>query len=108
MIERLVDAAARELGVAPDVLRRRNFIKPKAMPYTTAVGKVYDTGDFAAHLARAQQVADWDGFKQRATASKKRGLLRGIGLATYIEACGNMGAGHRDDPTSNATAVSLR
>ena len=98
VIERLVDAAARELGVAPDVLRRRNFIKPKAMPYTTAVGKVYDTGDFAAHLARAQQLADWDGFKQRAAASKKRGLLRGIGLATYIEACGNMGAGHRDDP----------
>ena len=92
VIERLVDAAARELGTAPDVLRRRNFIRPKAMPYTTAVGKVYDTGDFAAHLARAQQVADWDGFKQRATASRKRGLLRGIGLATYIEACGNMGA----------------
>ena len=91
VIERLVDAAARELGVAPDVLRRRNFIRPKAMPYTTAVGKVYDTGDFANHMARAQEIADWDGFKKRAAASRKNGLLRGIGLATYIEACGSMG-----------------
>lgn len=91
VIERLVDAAARELGVAPDVLRRRNFIKPKAMPYTTAVGQVYDTGEFAAHMSRAQELADWDGFKKRAAASRKRGLLRGIGLATYIEACGSMG-----------------
>ena len=92
VIERLVDAAARELDVAPDALRRRNFIKPKAMPYTTATDKIYDTGDFASHMARAQQLADWDGFKKRASASKKNGLLRGIGIATYIEACGNMGA----------------
>ena len=91
VIERLVDAAARELGVVPDVLRRRNFIKPKAMPYTTAVGKVYDTGEFAGHMARAQEIADWDGFRKRAAAAKKKGLLRGIGLATYIEACGNNG-----------------
>jgi carbon-monoxide dehydrogenase large subunit len=92
VIERLVDAAARELNVAPDALRRRNFIKPKAMPYTTATDKIYDTGDFASHMAHAQQLADWDGFKKRASASKKNGLLRGIGIATYIEACGNMGA----------------
>ena len=92
VIERLVDAAARELDIAPDALRRRNFIKPKAMPYTTATDKIYDTGDFAAHMARAQQLADWDGFKKRASASKKNGMLRGIGMATYIEACGNMGA----------------
>jgi aerobic carbon-monoxide dehydrogenase large subunit len=92
VIERLVDAAARELNVAPDALRRRNFIKPKAMPYRTATDKIYDTGDFASHMAHAQQLADWDGFKKRALASKKNGLLRGIGMATYIEACGNMGA----------------
>ena len=72
VIERLVDAAARELNVAPDALRRRNFIKPKAMPYTTATGKIYDTGDFAGHMARAQEIADWDGFKKRAAASKKK------------------------------------
>ncbi|MGI8527052.1 MAG: xanthine dehydrogenase family protein molybdopterin-binding subunit [Pseudolabrys sp.] len=91
LIERLVDAAARDLGIAPDTLRKRNFIKPKAMPYTTATGKIYDSGDFAAHMARAQQIADWDGFNKRAAASKKRGKFRGIGLATYIEACGNLG-----------------
>ena len=91
VIERLVDAAARDLGITPDVLRRRNFIKPKAMPYTTPTGKIYDSGDFAAHMARAQEIANWDGFKKRAAASKKTGRVRGIGLATYIEACGNMG-----------------
>ena len=91
VIERLVDAAARELDVAPDTLRRKNFIKPKAMPYATATGKVYDSGDFAAHMARAQELADWDGFKKRAAAAKREGLIRGIGLSTYIEACGTMG-----------------
>jgi aerobic carbon-monoxide dehydrogenase large subunit len=91
VIERLVDIAARELGIAPDELRRRNFIKPGAMPYQTATGKNYDSGDFAAHLERAQQLADWSGFPARLARSKKAGLLRGIGLATYVEACGNNG-----------------
>jgi carbon-monoxide dehydrogenase large subunit len=91
VIERLVDAAARDLGVTPDALRRKNFIKPKALPYTTATGKVYDSGDFAGHMARALEVADWDGIKKRVAAAKKRGRLRGIGLATYIEACGANG-----------------
>jgi carbon-monoxide dehydrogenase large subunit len=108
VIERVVDAAAREMNVAPDTLRRRNFIKPKAMPYTTATDKIYDTGDFAAHLQRAQQMADWDGFRKRAAASKKNGQLRGIGLATYIEACGNMGADTATitlDPDGGVTAL---
>jgi aerobic carbon-monoxide dehydrogenase large subunit len=91
VIERLVDAAARETGIAPDAIRRRNFIKPKAMPYTTATGKIYDSGDFAGHMARAQEIADWAGFNKRAAQSKRTGKLRGIGMATYIEACGNMG-----------------
>src|SRR6266540_1047277 len=91
VIERLVDVAAREIGVAPDALRRRNFIAPKAMPYLTPTGKTYDSGDFAAHMARAQEIAGWAGFKKRLAASKKAGKLRGIGLATYIEACGNNG-----------------
>jgi len=91
LIERAVDAAARELGVAPDALRRRNFIKPKAMPYTTPTGKVYDSGDFAGTLARAQELADWDGFIKRAAQSKRAGKLRGIGIATYVEACGGNG-----------------
>ena len=91
VIERLVDACAREMGIAPNAIRRRNFIKPKAMPYTTVTGKIYDSGDFAGHMARAQELADWDGFNKRAAASKRAGTLRGIGMATYIEACGNMG-----------------
>ena len=91
LIERLVDVAARELGIAPDALRRKNFIRPKAMPYTTPTGKVYDSGEFAAHLARAQEIIDWKGFPRRAAQSKKAHKLRGIGLATYIEACGSNG-----------------
>jgi aerobic carbon-monoxide dehydrogenase large subunit len=92
VIERLVDHAARELGVAPDTLRRRNFIRPSAMPYQSAIGQNYDSGDFAAHLKRAQELADWSGFRKRLRQSKKAGRLRGIGLSTYIEACGNAGA----------------
>jgi carbon-monoxide dehydrogenase large subunit len=91
VIERLVDAAARDIGVEPVALRRRNFIRPSAMPYETPTGKVYDTGEFAGHMARAQEVADWDGFKKRAREARKHGKLRGIGIATYIEACGSNG-----------------
>ena len=91
VIERLVDAVAIETGIAPDRLRKRNFIKPKAMPYKTATGKVYDSGDFASHMARAQEVAGWGGFSKRLAASKRAGKLRGIGMATYIEACGSNG-----------------
>ncbi len=91
VIERLVDAAARDLGLAPDALRKKNFIKPRAMPYRTATGKVYDSGEFAAHMARAQEIADWKGFSRRLAQSKRAGRLRGIGLATYIEACGSNG-----------------
>ena len=71
VIERLVDVAARELGVAPDALRRKNFIKPR-MPYTTATGKTYDSGDFAGHLQRAQELADWDGFRTRGWRNRAR------------------------------------
>ena len=91
VIERLVDIAAHEIGIAPDELRRRNFIKPGAMPYQTATGKNYDSGDFAAHLDRAQELADWSGFPARLAQSKKAGLWRGIGVSTYVEACGNNG-----------------
>jgi aerobic carbon-monoxide dehydrogenase large subunit len=91
LIERLVDAAARDLDMAPDALRRKNLIKPKALPYTTPTGKVYDSGEFAGGMARAQEIADWGGFSKRAAASKRAGKLRGIGVATYVEACGNNG-----------------
>jgi carbon-monoxide dehydrogenase large subunit len=89
VIERLVDVAARELGVSPETLRRKNFIM--ATPYTTATGKVYDSGDFAGHLQRAQELAGWSGFEQRSAQSRAAGKMRGIGISTYIEACGNNG-----------------
>jgi carbon-monoxide dehydrogenase large subunit len=91
LIERVVDAAAHDLGIASDTIRRRNLVKPKALPYKTPTGKVYDSGDFAGTLARAQELANWDGFNKRAAQSKRTGRLRGIGIATYIEACGNNG-----------------
>lgn len=91
VIERLIDVAARDIGMAPDELRNRNFIAPEAMPYKTPTDKVYDSGEFAGHMARAQEVGDWVGFKQRARDAAKYGKLRGIGLSTYIEACGNNG-----------------
>src|SRR5206468_4943707 len=84
LLERVVDAAARELGLAPDELRRRNFIPPSAMPYQTPVESRYDSGDFAAVMARAMERAQWSTFGER----KKVGKLRGIGLAMYIERCG--------------------
>jgi carbon-monoxide dehydrogenase large subunit len=91
VIERLVDVAARELGIDRAELRRRNFIAPKAMPYTTPTGKIYDSGEFTGHMEKAQAVADWNGFEERAKRSDKAGRLRGIGLASYIEACGALG-----------------
>jgi aerobic carbon-monoxide dehydrogenase large subunit len=92
VVERLADAAARKLGMTPDAIRRKNFIPPKAMPYTTATGKVYDSGDFTAHMKRAMDIAGWKEFPKRAKAAKKQGLVRGIGLASYVEVCGSMGA----------------
>ncbi|WP_375414100.1 xanthine dehydrogenase family protein molybdopterin-binding subunit [uncultured Bradyrhizobium sp.] len=91
VVERLVDAAARKLGMTPDAIRRRNFIAPRAMPYKTATGKIYDSGDFTAHMKRAMEIANWRDFAKRAKAAKKQGLVRGIGLATYVEVCGTMG-----------------
>ena len=91
VVERLVDAAARKLGMTVDAIRRKNFISPRAMPYTTATGKIYDSGDFAAHMKRAMEVGEWKDFPRRAKAAKKHGLVRGIGLASYVEVCGTMG-----------------
>jgi aerobic carbon-monoxide dehydrogenase large subunit len=88
LMERLVDAAARESGLAPDAIRRLNFIPPSAMPYTTATKVTYDTGEFERIMDLCMQRADWAGFPQRQAASAERGRLRGIGMATYTERCG--------------------
>lgn len=91
LIERLVDAIARETGKSPDAVRAQNFVKPSEMPHKTQTGPVYDSGEFEGHMRRAMEVADWKGFKARAAASKKAGRIRGIGMASYIEACGGGG-----------------
>ncbi len=108
VVERLVDAAARKLGMTPDAIRRKNFISPKAMPYKTATGKVYDSGDFAAHMKRAMEIANWKEFPKRAKAAKKQGLVRGIGFASYVEVCGTMGEERADvrlDPNGDVTVL---
>ena len=86
LVERVVDAAARETGLAPDEIRRRNFIE--AFPYQTPVESNYDSGDFDGAMKLAMKKADWTGFAARREASARRGKLRGIGLAMYIERCG--------------------
>jgi len=86
LAERIVDVAARELGLGPDEIRGRNFID--AFPYQTPVESEYDSGDFAGTMALAMQQADWAGFAARRTAAAARGRLRGIGLGMYIERCG--------------------
>ena len=91
LIERLVDAIARETGKTPDAVRALNFVKPSEMPHKTQTGPVYDSGEFEGHMRRAMEVADWTGFKARQKASVKNGKIRGIGLACYIEACGGGG-----------------
>src|SRR6201996_9162355 len=108
VIERLVDACARKLGMTPDAIRKKNFIQPKALPYKTATGKVYDSGDFVAHMKRAMEVADWKEFPKRARLAKKDGLVRGIGMASYVEVCGTMGdetANVRLDPNGDVTIL---
>jgi aerobic carbon-monoxide dehydrogenase large subunit len=88
ILERIVNKAAQELGVDQAELRRKNFIQPSQFPYQTPVAVVYDTGDYEASLNMALQMADYAGFPARRAEAKSRGKLRGIGLASYIEACG--------------------
>ncbi len=86
LIERIVDKAARELGMPPEELRARNMIAPEAMPHKTATGVSYDSGDFAHVMRSALEKADWQGFSARRASTD--GLLRGIGLGYYIERTG--------------------
>ena len=88
LLERLVDKAARQLGIDRIELRRRNFIPKDAFPYATPVALEYDTGDYEATLDLALSQADWDGFESRREEAAARGKLRGIGASTYVEACG--------------------
>jgi carbon-monoxide dehydrogenase large subunit len=85
LIEKLVDACARDLGIAREEIRRRNFIKK--FPYTTPTGRMYDTGDLNGHMTKAMENAGWDSFEKRLAKSRKEGRIRGIGMSTYIEVC---------------------
>ncbi|WP_441230290.1 xanthine dehydrogenase family protein molybdopterin-binding subunit [Tardiphaga sp. 215_C5_N2_1] len=91
IIERLMDAAARQMGMDPRAIRKVNYIKPTQFPYKNAVGQTYDSGAFAHMLDRATELSDWDGFAARKKAAKKKGLLYGRGLTSYIEWTGGPG-----------------
>lgn len=87
-IERIIDKCARELGLDQAEIRRKNLLTPDQFPYTTPVGLVYDTGNYQATLDKMTELADLAGFEARRAESAKRGKLRGLGLSTWIEACG--------------------
>ena len=84
-IEQLIDAAAKELSVDRIALRRKNLVRPEAMPYRNAVGMLYDSGRYEENMDWAMQIADWDGFTTRRREAKRRGKLLGRGLANYVE-----------------------
>ena len=88
VVERIVENAARELGIDPAEIRRRNFIQPADFPYETPVALTYDTGDYGASLTKALDHIDYGGFADRKAVSEAAGKKRGIGLSCYIEACG--------------------
>jgi carbon-monoxide dehydrogenase large subunit len=93
LIERLVDEAAREMGIDRIELRRRNFIPGEAFPYKTPVGSTYDSGDPAGYLDDALRFADWQDFPERKKLSEKKNRLRGIGCAVFVEPSGGSSHG---------------
>jgi len=88
LLERLVEKAAREMKMDQVEIRRKNFIPNDAFPYQTPVALQYDSGDYQATLDMALKTADWAGFEARRQEAARRGKLRGIGISTYLEACG--------------------
>lgn len=102
-IERLIDLAARELGIDPFELRRRNLVAPAAMPFDTGFVFTYDCGDFEGVMAEAARFGDRAGFAARRDASSKRGLLRGLGIANPIEVAG----GPFTKPAKDMTRISV-
>ncbi len=108
LIERVVDAAARQLAMDPVDIRRRNFVPPDAFPYTNALGAVYDSGDYALALDRALALADWPALIEERDTARRRGDVVGVGLATFIEP--SAGAGFesgivRIEATGKVTAI---
>ena len=107
IIERLVDQAAREVRIDPDELRKRNLIRPDAFPYQTRTGWTYDTGDYAAALAKCQALADWQDYAARRARSEAAGRRRGRGIVYYVENTGifNERMELRFDPSGELTIV---
>jgi carbon-monoxide dehydrogenase large subunit len=101
VLERLADQAARELELDRAEIRRRNLVPVTAMPYRTPIGPTYDCGDFPKIFARALELADYTGFAARRAAASRAGLLRGIGMACYVESSGVA-------PSRFATALGAR
>ncbi|HTV68899.1 MAG TPA: xanthine dehydrogenase family protein molybdopterin-binding subunit [Rhizobiaceae bacterium] len=87
LLEKLVDACARDMKLPREEIRRRNFIKPEQFPYRTQGGRLYDNGEFDGHMTVAMERAGWAGFDKRLKKAQASGKIRGIGMATYIEAC---------------------
>jgi carbon-monoxide dehydrogenase large subunit len=90
LIERLIDAAARKLGIDRVSLRRRNLIPVTAMPYQTPNGPIYDSGEFEAIMDKALELSDWAGFSKRRARVRKAGKLRGIGMCCFLEVAGGI------------------
>jgi aerobic carbon-monoxide dehydrogenase large subunit len=109
LLERLIDAAADKTGIDAAELRRRNLIQPDKIPYTTAFGNSYDSGDFPGAFERALTLADYDGFAARRKAAKKAGRLRGIGIGCYLEIAGAFPeeAARMTFPGGNKVGVSI-
>jgi carbon-monoxide dehydrogenase large subunit len=107
VIERLLDRAAALLGIGPDEIRRRNFISPAAMPYTTPTGSIYDTGEFERVMHECMTLADWQGFETRRRQSRPAGKIRGRSVSCYIEHAGifNERMGLQFDPGGTLSII---
>jgi aerobic carbon-monoxide dehydrogenase large subunit len=107
IMERLVDQAAREMRIDPAELRKKNLIQPDAFPYQTRTGWVYDTGNYAAALAKCQALADWDGYAERHARSEAVGKYRGRSIVYYVDNTGvfNERMELRFDPSAEVTIV---
>jgi aerobic carbon-monoxide dehydrogenase large subunit len=107
-MERLVETAAREMGLDAIAMRRRNHIRPEQMPYTAPSGMVYDSGEFPTVLDKALVAADWDGYSARQAETRTRGKIRGRGIGQYLEVtadAGNEMGGIRFEPDGSVTII---
>jgi carbon-monoxide dehydrogenase large subunit len=108
LIERVLDVVGEEMGLTQDEVRRRNFIPPEQMPYTTPLGNVYDTGEFQTLMEECMEKSDWASFEARRKEATARGKLRGIGMGYYIEKCGGGNPETADVRFTDAGRIEIR